>query len=489
MSAAAAVQGFSPNVAVQADPDLVLRLAEREKYQKMWTHEAYRQVAPGEGVANVFLTQARPVPGSEVIDFGAGTGRGALMLALMGGCKVHMLDFAENCLDPEVRQALETQPQALSFTTHDLNKPAPISAQYGYCTDVLEHIPPQNVDRVLTNILRAAQHVFFQISCVDDVCGALIGEPLHLSVHDYAWWLKKLQSLDCIVHWSQNGGEYCMFYVTAWQGGAEFVKHGVLNVSEDITLEQVKQNIAGPWATVAPHAVNDAEVLILGGGPSLAAHLDEIRALRANGAKLVTLNGAYNWALQNDLEPSATVVVDAREFNARFTHPVVDRCKYLISSQVHPAVLEGLPVDRTLLWHTGAESIRSALDERYETWWAIPGGSTVMLRAIPLLRLLGFTKFRLYGFDSCFLDEEGHAYAQPENDKDIRIAVTCRGRVFDCAPWHVSQAQEFMDLIKYLGNEIELEVAGDGLIAWILQQGAHAADLDPDTSDRPLDLS
>ncbi len=473
---------FAPEVTIQRDEGLVLRLAERAKYEKMWQLPQYRQVAPGEQVAQTFLAQARPKPGSEVIDFGAGTGRGALMIALLGQCKVHMLDFAENCLDEDVRKALDTQPHALRFTLHDLYKPSPVSAPYGFCTDVMEHIPPQYVDRVLQNILTAAQHVFFQISCVDDVCGQLIGEPLHLSVHSHEWWLAKLQSLDCVVHWSQDQGDAALFYVTAWQSGSEFVKHGILNIEEQALVDNVKANIAGDWDQVTPHATNDVELMILGGGPSLADHLDEIRQLRADGVKLVTLNGTYNWAIEHGLTPSATVIVDAREFNRRFTKPIVDGCRYLISSQVHPAVLNGLPKDRTLLWHTSMDSIREVLNDRYQLWFNIPGGSTVTLRAIPLLRLLGFRKFRLFGFDSCFIEGQGHAYPQPENDRDIRISVNCGGRIFDCAPWHVSQAAEFMDLVKFLGDEIELDVVGDGLIAHILKTGAAMAANDPDRS-------
>lgn len=481
-------EGSAPDVKVAPDPDMQARLAERAKYERMWSLPEYRQVAPGEGAAQTFLAQAKPKPGSEVIDFGAGTGRGALMLALLGQCKVHMLDFAENCLDAELREALTTQSHALTFRLHDLNRPIPLGAEYGFCTDVMEHIPPHMVDRVLRNILASAQHVFFQIACEDDSCGKMIGEALHLTVQPFEWWLKKLQSLDCLVHWSQDRGHTALFYVSAWQSGAEFVKHGVLNVAEQMIVDNVNANIAGDWQQVQPHAANDIEVMILGGGPSLNEYLDEIRELRASGVKLITLNGTYNWALGHGLTPSATVVVDAREFNARFTHPVADDCKYLISSQAHPKVLEGLPAERTLLWHTSMETIREALNDRYPVWFNVPGGSTVMLRAIPLLRMLGFKKFRLYGFDSCFVDDASHAYSQPENDKDLRISVTCGGRMFECAPWMVSQAAEFMDLIKFLGDEIELIVEGDGLIAHILKTGAAMAASDPDKSTDTLEL-
>jgi len=55
------------------------------------------------------------LPGAEVLDFGCGTGRGALMLALLGGLRVTMLDFVNNCLDEEVRAMLTTQAHALRF--------------------------------------------------------------------------------------------------------------------------------------------------------------------------------------------------------------------------------------------------------------------------------------------------------------------------------------------------------------------------------------
>jgi hypothetical protein len=94
-----------------------------------------------------------------------------------------------------------------------------------------------------------------------------------------------------------------------------------------------------------------------------------------------------------------------------------------------------------------------------------------MLRAIPLLRMLGFKRFHLYGFDSCLTDEH-HAYAQPENDSEHVVSATVGGRVFRCHVWMLSQAQEFIDLVKFMGDEIDLQVHGDGLISHIIETGA-----------------
>lgn len=466
--ALSSIEGFAPVVKVWT---------EQSKYEAMWEHEVYRAVAPGEGIAQLFLKTARPKAGSTVIDFGAGTGRGALMLALMGNVRVRMLDFAGNCLDPEVRQALTTQSHALDFTQHDLTKTVPFAAEYGYCTDVMEHIPKSQVNEVLKNVLQSAQHVFFQIACEDDVCGKLIGQPLHLSVHPHDWWLKKFQEFDCLVHWSQDFGTHCCFYVSAWQSGEAVSESGVLNTEEEEILANVRENLKGNWQEFTPQSVNDQEVMILGGGPSMNIQLQTIKQLRCEGVKLVTLNGAYNWALEHGLKPSAQIIVDAREFNKRFTKPVIDDCKYYISSQCNPAVFEGLPHDRTAIWHTGAEYTKEVLREKMENCFFIGGGNTVLLRAIPMLRMIGYKRFHLFGCDSCLADDgQHHAYSQPENNTSMVVSTIVGGRVFKCHPWQIAQAQEFIELVKVLGDEIELEIYGDGLLKHIVQTGASLAD-------------
>jgi hypothetical protein len=136
-----------------------------------------------------------------------------------------------------------------------------------------------------------------------------------------------------------------------------------------------------------------------------------------------------------------------------------------------------------LLWHTGAaQFVKDAMHEyAVETgvereWLPIYGGSTVMLRALPLMRALGYHKFHVYGFDSCLRAGEHHAYSQAENDNAKRLELTVGGQSFVCTPWMWSQAHEFVELIRAMGELFDMEVYGDGLIRHILQTGADLED-------------
>ncbi len=447
---------------------------ERAKYERIWREKEYREVAPGEQWVMTFLQQAHVEKDAEVIDFGCGTGRGGLQLALFGAMNVTLLDFANNCLDNEVWEACISQPTRIRFVNADLTKTISVNAAYGYCCDVMEHIPTDDVPRVLANILGSAQHCFFAISTVEDKCGALIGEPLHLTIKSAQWWLEKIRKAGAVIHWSQELDGACAVFCTAWSEAGEIVKTGKLNTDEAVVDAQIAENVRAGWLQAMPHDRQDREVVFLAGGPSMAECIDEIRKLRAEGACLVTCNGSYKWAIDQGLSISAQIVLDARAFNARFTRPVIDHCKYLIASQAHPSTLEGLPHDRTLLWHSClSDENEKLIREITGQFFPVPGGSTVVLRAIPLLRLLGYWRIHLFGFDSCVKsDGTHHAYAQAENDNEVLIPVTCGGRTFQCTPWMCSQASELRELCKFMGDEVELAVYGDGLIAAMIKSGA-----------------
>jgi SAM-dependent methyltransferase len=177
--------GLLPTVAREMlrppEPD-----SEQRKYERMWTFESYRKYSPGERLFERGLAELGIEQGDSVIDFGCGPGRATAMFAERG-FNVIGVDIAANCLDPNLR--------VVPFMQANLwELPADLSADYGYCCDVMEHISPDKVDAVLSEISRCTRRrVFFNISFSDDNFGALIEDHLHLSVHSPEWWLAKLK--------------------------------------------------------------------------------------------------------------------------------------------------------------------------------------------------------------------------------------------------------------------------------------------------------
>lgn len=175
---------------------------EADKYKTMWNKPEYRVVSPGQFAAIEAIKVANLTKDSIVIDFGCGTGRGGKAIHDLTGASVTLVDFADNALDASIK---------LPFFVADLSRPMMLKGEFGYCTDVMEHIPTHQVSDVIKNIMDCVDSAYFQISLVPDAMGALIGEPLHLSVYPHSWWVKKFSDYKII--WADFNSENAAFYI------------------------------------------------------------------------------------------------------------------------------------------------------------------------------------------------------------------------------------------------------------------------------------
>jgi len=264
----------------------------------------------------------------------------------------------------------------------------------------------------------------------------------------------------------------------------------ITNIKGDINVsaEQRRANIRSSVARGLPqirghHGKNTDRLCLIGGGPSLAQQESEIRDAVSAGAKLVAMNGTYGWLIARGLRPSAYVQVDARPTNLRFLadHGRVPDCSYFLASHLDPVFFDavaGWP--KVYLFHAIAGDDQLEFDVLNEfyfgRWQPVDGGSTVMLRSLRLFSLLGFAEFELFGCDSCYQGDAHHAYAQTENDGEAAQVLEVGGRSFYAATWQISQAMEFMDLVRVRGEEFAVRIHGDGLLAHLLRVGAAAYD-------------
>lgn len=168
-------------------------LSERDKYRTIWQFDSYRNYAPGE-FATPLIERFFSKPGP-IIDFGCGTGRASLRLK-EAGYETLLVDFSDNCRDDEALN--------LPFLEWDMTRECPLRAPYGICCDMMEHIPTDDVEAVIRNIMHSAKEVYFQISTVPDSMGQIIGETLHNTVQPHGWWLSRFECFGFFVKWQQR---------------------------------------------------------------------------------------------------------------------------------------------------------------------------------------------------------------------------------------------------------------------------------------------
>ncbi len=180
-----------------AEGEIPLEDRERAKYEQIWTHDVYRKTAPGESMVDMAVELLDMKQGQSVIDFGCGTGRASAKLLAMG-YDVLSIDHAANCVDAGI---------ALNFKQACLWDLPDVTADIGYCTDVMEHIPMEKVGAVLAGIARTTKKAFFNIATRDDSLGSLIGKKLHMTVIPASDWLKLMQGYWSSVRMVENEGE------------------------------------------------------------------------------------------------------------------------------------------------------------------------------------------------------------------------------------------------------------------------------------------
>lgn len=165
--------------------------SERAKYRRVWEWNPYRKQADGEPVVDTAFKLMGCQPGESLIDWGCGTGIPAQMFAKKG-LTVTGFDIAPNCLNEGIDIPL--------VVGCLWEPPFGLYADYGFCTDVLEHLPEEHVQTALGEIkARSVKAAFIQVDTVLDTSGPKMNPPqrLHLTVQPMSWWKWNLER-----HWN-----------------------------------------------------------------------------------------------------------------------------------------------------------------------------------------------------------------------------------------------------------------------------------------------
>ncbi len=164
---------------------------EREKYREIWTSvPEYRFNSPGFNNVERFIKVMSPREGSTIIDIGSGECKAGLEFEKFG-LRSWYLDITDVARPNEVKDRFILSPLWEDWRfPHSGRK-----WDYGFCCDVLEHIPPEYTMLCLDRIINNCQVSWLQISLIEDGMGEAIGETLHMTVRPFDWWLIRLATL------------------------------------------------------------------------------------------------------------------------------------------------------------------------------------------------------------------------------------------------------------------------------------------------------
>jgi len=169
---------------------------ERDKYHEIWTTvPEYRINSPGLKNVERFMKIMRPNEGYTIIDIGSGECKAGLEFEKFG-LRSWYLDITDAAKPEEIKK----EKFILSPLWGNWKYPHSGSKwDYGFCCDVLEHIPPEYTMLCLANIIKNCQISWLQIALVEDVMGEAIGDVLHLTVRPFDWWLTRLGTLGTVL--------------------------------------------------------------------------------------------------------------------------------------------------------------------------------------------------------------------------------------------------------------------------------------------------
>ena len=170
---------------------------EKRKYNKIWQIPEYHDFSPGYLFSEVFLEQIWSkdfeVQGKSILDIGCGSGAVTKRFGELG-FRARGFDISSESLKFDIPFT-----EGCLWNRKEFPR-APIQKwTYGFCCDVMEHIPTPYVALSLELMRQNCRYMFFSISNEHDNFGKSIGEVLHMTVENYIWWRRKMHEIGRVI--------------------------------------------------------------------------------------------------------------------------------------------------------------------------------------------------------------------------------------------------------------------------------------------------
>lgn len=252
--------------------------------------------------------------------------------------------------------------------------------------------------------------------------------------------------------------------------------------------EKIRANIAAnkanirTWVTIC-HPRFDSyrniieKIVICSAGPSLADHIDEIKALQAEGAKVIAVKHAIETLKAHDITPWAVVLLDPRAHVEGFVKDPDTAPYYFVASMCDPSVINALNAKgcKVIGYHALVNAGENA--EFIPGDLPIGGGSGTSTRTIALFAdMFGYTDFHLFGYDLChYLKPDMEEKTQDGQPKYMELNLgtyTHKNKYISRTFWTEGQFLAQINELKALYKErkdLNFHVYGNGIAGWLFK--------------------
>lgn len=248
-------------------------------------------------------------------------------------------------------------------------------------------------------------------------------------------------------------------------------------------------------------AIHGETGVVCSAGPSIVNHIPAVKELNETpNHRVLCVKHSHDLFLDAGIVPWACSLLDPRSHVKDFIDKPHPDVKYFVSSTCHPTTFDRLLSRGANIWlyhalvgageddlvrmHIDAtrrerERVAGLLKEAgaqlnlsrpYETAdMMVSGGTTAASRGISLLHMMGFRRFTLFGFDSCYWEPKDLSLRNDDGNPKYHH-LTVGGKQFYTDAELVAQVQDFKHLIDVL-PDCTFDVRGDGMVPRTMAQG------------------
>lgn len=236
------------------------------------------------------------------------------------------------------------------------------------------------------------------------------------------------------------------------------------------------QKLIKNW--IKPCKKHDEEIVIASAGPMMIA--EDLR--QEKGKKIVAVKHALEPLKQAGIKPWACILLDPRPHMNDFVKEPDKDILWFVASQVEPEVTLRLLAAGCTVWgyHASVGAGENELISQ-QSYAIVSGGSATATRGIFLLSHLGFSRFKLYGYELCLPDKpDMDVKDELKQPKHMEINVSFndrnlnRKKHFWTEPQFIAQFEEMNEIIK--GEKFEIKAYGEGVVPFLVKS-KEAADL------------